>query len=125
MKKQNLLLYGVLAGILGLGSMGTFKAGSGHIETVKENTTLVKTNTTLKQENQKLTTENTQLKVTADSLIVAGDSLKETVSTLENKVDNYGTKIQTVKYTPKDNDNTFVREYKVSVPIPEVSDSTN
>jgi predicted nuclease with TOPRIM domain len=125
MKKQNLLLYGVLAGILGLGSMGTFKAGSGHVETVKENNTLVKTNTSLKQENQKLTTENTQLKVTADSLTVEGNSLKEAVFTLENKVDNYETKIDEVSKTSRDNDNAFIREYKVSVPIPEVSDSTN
>lgn len=121
--KKNLVLYVVLAAIIGLGSMGTYNAGSGHVETVKENVGLVKTNKALKQENQKLTTENQELKIATDSLITQSDSLKSSVSDLETKVDKYETKIQK-DVDASDNDG-YLRNYNVDVPIEEVSNSPN
>lgn len=124
MKKQNLILFGVLFGVLVLSMIGTFNAGSGHIEVVEDNVTLTTSNSELKQENQKLTTENTQLKITTDSLVVTSDSLKASVFTLENKVTDYETKLEE-QSLPDQRSDGFVRSYSVEVPIPEVSDSSN
>jgi FtsZ-binding cell division protein ZapB len=124
MKKQNLILFGVLAGILGLGSMGTYKAGSGHVEVVEDNVKLVKTNTSLKEENTKLTTENKELKVATDSLITEGEQLKESVSTLETKVGDYEVKMENVVKS-SNTDDEYSKPYTITIPIQEISDSTN
>lgn len=124
MKKQNLILFVVLAAILGLGSMGTYKAGSGHVEVVEDNVKLVETNNTLKEENKKLTEENSELKGVADSLVVEGQYLKEAVTTLETKVDDYEVRKENV--VRSDNtDDEYIKSYTITIPIPEISDSTN
>lgn len=110
MKKQNLILFGVLAAILGVGSLGTFKAGSGHVDVVDNNFKLVTTNKILKQENKKLTQENQQLKVMTDSL----------TSELEPKVEKHEPKKQKPIVKPVDTPDVFIREYKITVPIEEI-----
>lgn len=116
------MLFGLLAGVIGVSSLNVFTAGSKHVDTVEENVELVVTTNSLKEENTKLVSKNEELQVMADSLIMTTDSLKETVSTLENKVDNYETTINTAKTSTTPD---YIRQYKVVVPIEEVSDSTN
>lgn len=124
MSKSNKILYSVLGSVVILIVLNILFAGTGHVEVVKTNVNLTESNTKLTQENQKLTTENQELKVMTDSLIVAGDSLKTTVSNLESQVDNYETKIEEVDQNNRRNDD-FIKPFKIVVPIPEVSDSSN
>lgn len=114
MKKQNLILFGILAIILSLGSLGTFKAGSGHIEVVKDNVTLVKTNSILKKENAQLIQENQELKVMTDSLT------SKLEPKLEPKIKIHEPKKENSSITPIDTD-VYIREYKLTVPIEEIS----
>lgn len=115
MKKRDLMLFGLLAGIVLLASLNTFQAGSSHVEVVEEVVVLADTAT-------KLTVQNTKLKVAADSLVHVSDSLQGTVEMLETQVDNYENKITQMVRTPAPD--AYVREYRVVVPIEEVSDST-
>lgn len=124
MSKSIKILYSVLGSVVILIALNILFAGTGHVKVVKTNVNLTESNNKLTQENQKLTTENQELKVMTDSLIVAGDSLKATVSNLENKVDNYETQIKEVDQNNRRNDD-FIKPFKIVVPIPEVSDSSN
>lgn len=110
MKKQYVIL-GALAGVLGLGSLGTVKMGSNHADVVHNNVTLVQENKSLKEENIKLTSENKELKVMADSLVAASNPVKET----KLKVDNHEPKKDIT--INKSDDDGFVRPFKVEVPI--------
>lgn len=123
MSKSSKILYSVLGGVVLLVILNVIFAGSGHVEVVKTNVNLNESNQKLTKENEKLTTENKELKVMADSLIVAGDSLKSEMSTLENQVTDYENKTKEVDAPNRDD--AFSRPYTISIPITEISDSTN
>ena len=61
MKKQRLLLFGVLISVVALVMLNIGMAGNGHVEVVQENGSLIEQNTTLTKQNQQLTHENKQL----------------------------------------------------------------
>lgn len=115
MKKQTVIL-GALAGVLGLGSLGTMKMGSNHADVVHSNVTLVQENKTLKEENTKLTSENKELKVMTDSL-VAVTSTEVKAAAVKPKTDSYETKPKKVSDTDKPDNDGFIRPFKVEVPI--------
>ena len=75
MRKQSLLLFGVLISVVALVVLNIGMAGNGHVEVVKENVTLEETNTTLTKQNETLTQENKQL--------------NEKVEVLETAVETY------------------------------------
>ena len=76
MKKQRLLLFGVLISVVALVVLNIGMAGSGHVDVVNENVTLEEKNTTLTKQNQQLTHENKQLNEKVEVL-------KTTVETYE------------------------------------------
>lgn len=114
MKKQTVIL-GALAGVLGLGSLGTVQMGSNHADVVHTNTTLVQENKSLKEENVKLTSENKELKVMADSLISASTPPK--VASVKPKTDSYEAKPKKDAPVSEPDNDGFVRPFKVEVPI--------
>ncbi len=75
MRKQSLLLFGVLISVVGLVVLNIGMAGNGHVEVVQENVTLEEKNTTLTKQNETLTHENKQL--------------NEKVEVLETAVETY------------------------------------
>ena len=75
MRKQSLLLFGVLISVVALVVLNIGMAGNVHVEVVKENVTLEETNTTLTKQNETLTQENKQL--------------NEKVEVLETAVETY------------------------------------
>lgn len=107
MKKQTVIL-GALAGILGLGSMGTVKMGSNHANVVEKNVSLVQENKNLKEENTKLVTENKSLKTMTDSLVEATKQAPAKVKSPENEKPS--------KNTVAKSDN-IIGSFKVEVPI--------
>jgi hypothetical protein len=74
-RKQSLLLFGVLISVVGLVVLNIGMAGNGHVEVVQENVTLEEKNTTLTKQNETLTHENKQL--------------NEKVEVLETAVETY------------------------------------
>lgn len=75
MRKQSLLLFGVLIAVVALVVLNIGMAGNGHVEVVQENVTLEEKNTTLTKQNETLTQENKQL--------------NEKVEVLETAVETY------------------------------------
>lgn len=106
MNKKNLMLYGLLGGVLGLASLNTANIGSDHVKVVEEVVVLADT-------AAKLVVQNKQLKQATDSLVQISDSLQGKVEILENKVNRYENKVDPPP------PNTFVREFEVVVPIDE------
>lgn len=113
MKKQTVIL-GALAGVLGLGSLGTVKMGSNHANVVESHATLKKENKSLKEENKKLVSENKTLKGKTDSLVAVNESIKETVK--KPKTKNNAATVAKIN-TDTESDNSIIRPFKVEVPI--------